>query len=147
ALDSRLLELEYALDVVDRGKAADGSTLFLGVKAGERVQLRPGGPWVEMPVPLPGEKGTLQDIDVLFLSPGGHVQALEVKRSVQTLWQALDKTKGAYLEKFVRWREQGAKAGQTREVGVAIRLRDGDWANRTLTSANTTPGHALHRAA
>ncbi len=147
ALDSRLLELEYALDVVDRGKAADGSTLFLGAKAGERVQLRPGGPWVEMPVPLPGEKGTLQDIDVLFLSPVGHVQALEVKRSVQTLWHALDKTGGRYLRKFVRWREQGAKTGQTREVGVAIRHRDGDWLTRRLASAEGTPSQALSDAA
>ena len=147
ALDSRLLELEYALDVVDRGKAAEGSTLFLGVKAGERVQLRPGGPWVEMPLPMPGKKGTLQDIDVLFLSPAGHVQALEVKRSVQTLWQALDRTGGRYLRKFVEWREQGADVGQTRQVAVAIRHRDGDWANRSLDSANITPGDAVEKAA
>ena len=42
---------------------------------------------------------------------------VEVKRSAESLWQAIESSVGGdYLEKFARFREEGARVGQTREV-------------------------------
>ncbi|MEQ9501321.1 MAG: hypothetical protein RIT81_30915 [Deltaproteobacteria bacterium] len=117
----RLVELEYAVEVADAGRVAEGSTVFLGLKSGERVALKPGGPWFEVPPTTPGRVGALEDLDVVFIDADDVVQVVEVKRTDEALWKALEKTEGAYFYKFVSLRGEGAVVGQKREVTMAIR--------------------------
>jgi hypothetical protein len=145
ALRAELYELEYALHVADSGKAARGSTIYLGLTPGQRVPLAPNGPWVELPPPRPNQRGVLQDIDVLFLTPAGEVQLVEVKRSGQALWEGLEKTDGDYLKKFADWRAAGEAAGQKRRLAVAINHADDGWLDKELSLGRVTPRRVLAR--
>jgi hypothetical protein len=68
------------------------------------------------------------------------VLVVEVKRSAESLWQAIESSEGGkYLRKFARFREEGAQVGQTREVRVALR-QEGDAAlDRYSPRADDTP--------
>jgi hypothetical protein len=132
------LELDYALHAVESGKAARGSTVYLGVSAGERVRLAPGGPWVELPKPAPCQTARLQDIDVLFLTPTGEVQLVEVKRSAQALWKELLRTEGRYFDKFNLWRADGGSMGQRRRLEMAIRHVEDGYLDRALPGTRTS---------
>ena len=71
---------------------------------------------------------------------------VEVKRSAESLWQAIESSEGGkYLRKFARFREEGAQVGQKREVRVALR-QEGDAAlGRYSPRANGTPRKVAER--
>ena len=71
---------------------------------------------------------------------------VEVKRSAESLWQAIESSEGGdYLGKFARFREEGARVGQTREVRVVLG-QEGDAAlDRISTKATDTPRNIANR--
>ncbi|MEQ8280414.1 MAG: hypothetical protein RKU31_42475 [Deltaproteobacteria bacterium] len=144
----RLVELEYAVEAIEAGRAAEGSTVFLGLKPGERVALKPGGPWFEVPPTTPGRVGALEDIDVVFIDADDVVHVVEVKRTDEALWKALEKTSGDYVDKFVQLRGEGAAAEQKREVTMAIRSPGTGALDRPLTvGEGETPRAVLAKKA
>jgi hypothetical protein len=136
ALADRVEEIDYALEVVAAGRVAPGSTVYLGVEAGERVALARGGPWLELPTVDPNAKDTLQDLDVVFLGRDGAVNVVEVKKSDQALWEALEKTEGRYLEKFDALRSRSSSAVDLR---VALRGSSEVWLDSVLRSVPESP--------
>ena len=140
-LGARLEELKYALEVIEDGRVADDATVYLGLRPGERVALTPAGPWLEMPPLAPNMKGTLQDLDVVFLDAEGKVQLVEVKRSDEALWHAIAKSDGGkYLEKFAQFRdERAAVLGTKVEVRVVLSEPGGTALDRIVPEAGDTP--------
>ncbi len=137
AVADRVEELDYALEVVAAGRVAPGSTVYPGVEAGERVALARGGPWLELPAVDPNAKDTLKDLDVVFLGRDGAVNVVEVKRSDQALWEALEKTEGRYLNKFADLRDESSSS---LEVTVAVRhSRSRSWLYERVPSSGSTP--------
>ncbi len=144
----RLVELEYAIEAADAGRVAEGSTVYLGLKPGEHVALKPGGPWFEVPATTPGRVGTLEDLDVVFIDADDVVHVVEVKRTDEALWKALEKTSGEYVDKFVQLRGDGAVVGQKREVTMAIRSPETGAVDRHLTvGEGETPRAVLAKKA
>ena len=74
------------------------------------------------------------------LGARGVVRVVEVKRSAESLGQAIESSEGGkYLEKFARFREEGARVGQTREVRVTLHQKGDAALGRYYQAANSTP--------
>lgn len=140
----RLEELAFAVEVVEGGRAAKDSTVYLGIRSGESVVLAPGGARLELPAVDPNMKGTLQDLDVVFLDKDGVVQVVEVKRSDEALWHALENSdRGRYLYKFVQLRAQRSDLDAALEIRFGLRQSETGALDRMVTKAQDTPRSLL----
>ncbi len=70
---------------------------------------------------------------MVFIGADDVVHVVEVKRTDEALWKALEKTSGDYVDKFVQLRGDGAMVGQRREVTMAIRSPETGALDRPVT--------------
>ncbi|MCA9548681.1 MAG: hypothetical protein KC933_01515 [Myxococcales bacterium] len=120
-LSDRMHELDWALRAVHEGRVMEGTTVFLGVKPGTRVQLRPGGPVIELK-DVAGKTNGLYDLDVVYLRPDGKtVEVAEVKRTANALWMAIKQSdRHEYLKKFTDFRNSNRESGQPLELTMVF---------------------------